>query len=238
MLKQPPHASRCTYTTPNPLREFLRIRLNDCNKRGSILVSRSLALSLSFSSSCLVSEIISSSSLFFCSRSFCLSLSICSFLTTSASFSSLSALNSLILFSQSSISRLWNSISFVRKSYSRLLRTLSCCDLYFSTEALAVSISTLLPAIADFSSSTSALILSIRVLKPAISSSRSCTSNGSSPLNVLISSILDNIVCSWNSVFNFCSTVNSVGSFFASLAILLINILWDSYLFYSIGAQN
>lgn len=116
------------------------------------------------------------------------------------------------------------SISFVRKSYSRLLRTLSCCDLYFSTEALAASISTLLPAIADLSSSTSDLILSIRVLRPAISSSRSCTSNGSSPLNVLISSILDNVVCSWYKAFNFCSTVNSFGSFLASLAILLINI--------------
>ena len=62
---------------------------------------------------------------------------------------------------------------------------------------MAASISTLLPAIADLSSSTSDLILSIRVLRPAISSSRSCTSNGSSPLNVLISSILDNVVCSW-----------------------------------------
>ena len=68
--------SCCTYTIPNPLREFLRIRLKDCNRRGSILVSKSLALSLNFSSSCLVSEIISSSSLFFCSRSFILSLRI------------------------------------------------------------------------------------------------------------------------------------------------------------------
>ena len=76
LLKQPPQASRCTYTIPNPLREFLRIRLKDCNRRGSILVSKSLALSLNFSSSCLVSEIISSSSLFFCSRSFSLSLRI------------------------------------------------------------------------------------------------------------------------------------------------------------------
>ena len=55
LLKQPPHASRCTYTIPKPLREFLRIRLNDCNRRGSIFVSRSFALSLSFSSSCFVS---------------------------------------------------------------------------------------------------------------------------------------------------------------------------------------
>ena len=44
--------------------EFLRIRLKDWSKRGSILVSSSLALSLSFSSSCLVSEMISSSSFF------------------------------------------------------------------------------------------------------------------------------------------------------------------------------
>lgn len=73
LLKQPPQASRCTYTIPNPLREFLRIRLKDWSKRGSILVSSSLALSLSFSSSCLVSEMISSSSFFLTSRSFCLS---------------------------------------------------------------------------------------------------------------------------------------------------------------------
>ena len=209
LLKQPPQASRCTYTIPNPLREFLRIRLKDWSKRGSILVSSSLALSLSFSSSCLVSEMISSSSFFLTSRSFCLSSNASVLFAASADFSCSCAANSLILLSQSSISRVWNSISLLRKSYSRLLRTFSCCSLYFAIEAFEVSISTFLVAMADFSSATSALILSIRVLRPAISSSKSCTSSGSSPLKVLISSILDNIVCNWNRAFNFCSTVNS-----------------------------
>ena len=131
---------------PKPLREFLRIRLNDCNRRGSILVSKSFAFSRSLSSSCLVSAIISSNSPFFCSRSFFRSSKACSFLTISFSFSALLSVNSFIFFSQSSISSVWYSISLVKKSYSRLLRTFSCCVLYFSTEAFAVSISTFLPA--------------------------------------------------------------------------------------------
>ncbi len=50
---------------PRPLRAFLRIRLNAANVRVSIRGSRDLAFSRSDSSSCRVSDTISSSSIFF-----------------------------------------------------------------------------------------------------------------------------------------------------------------------------
>ena len=60
LLKQPEHASRSTYTIPRPLRELLRIRLNEARRRDSIFNSRSCACSRSFSSSAFVSATISS----------------------------------------------------------------------------------------------------------------------------------------------------------------------------------
>ena len=65
LLKQPPQASRCTYTMPSPLRAFLRIRLKEARRRGSILVSSSFTFIFRRSSSARVSSMMSSSSLRF-----------------------------------------------------------------------------------------------------------------------------------------------------------------------------
>lgn len=69
LLKQPPQAPLCTGTIPSPLRAFLRIRLYAASRRGSMEASVFFAFSRIFSSCALVSETISASSFFFCSRS-------------------------------------------------------------------------------------------------------------------------------------------------------------------------
>ena len=91
LAKQPPHASRCTYTIPSPLRLFLRIRLKAVSKRGSIEISRFLAFSRSFSSSAFVSATISSSSFFFTSRSWLLSSRVALLRSISSSLNALVA---------------------------------------------------------------------------------------------------------------------------------------------------
>ena len=138
---------------------------------------------------------ISSSSFFLTSKSFFLSSRAVVLFSISSFLVLILSVYSLIRFSHNSTSRVWNSISLVSTSNSRLLRTLSCCCLYFSIEALAVSISIFLVATLPFNSSISPLIFSIRVVNPVTSSSKSCTSSGNSPRSVLILSISDNMVC-------------------------------------------
>ncbi len=176
-------------TIPSPLRAFLRIRLNAASRRGSMVVSVFLAFSRIFSSCAFVSETISSSSFFLCSRSLVFSFSnslaaaICSLIATTC------CSNSRICFSDSSISSVSNSISFERWSYSLLLRTLSSCLVYRSIFALLVSILPFCSLMFSSSCLSSNSKLLIRVPNPAISSSRSATSRGSSPLRVLMRSI-------------------------------------------------
>ena len=144
-MKQPPQASRSTGTTAKPFLAFFLILLKAVSNLSSILLSISFALSRRFSSSCFVSEITSSNSFFFNTRS--------SFLSTMRflAFSNSSLrmpdklMASLILFSLNSISNVWNSISLARFSYSRLLRTLSCCSLYLVMRDLDISMSLFLP---------------------------------------------------------------------------------------------
>ena len=103
-LKQPPQALRWIYTMPRPLRAFLRIRLNAANVRVSIRGSRDLAFSRSDSSSCRVSDTISSSSDFFSWRMCSWSLSDSRVASISAVLFSMARLKSFMCFSHSSIS--------------------------------------------------------------------------------------------------------------------------------------
>ena len=92
-----------------------------------MLSSRFLLFSRSFSSSALVSEMISSSSDFFTSRSVRRSKRVLAAVAMSACLVSRLRLASLIFLFWSSTSSDWNSISLLRLSYSRLfLTSLSC----------------------------------------------------------------------------------------------------------------
>ena len=92
----------------------------------------------------------------------------------------------------------------------------------FASLGKPVTVIEMMPSILPGVDADIVKMLSTRVLKPAPSSPRSCTSRGSSPLSVLILSISDTMVCNWYKAFNFSSTVNSLGSFFASLAIVFL----------------
>ena len=193
--KHPPQASRCTYTIPSPLREFFRILLNACSRRGSMESSRFLDFSRSFSSSAFVSAMISSSSFFFISRSWLRPSSICWFFSRNSSLLFSCVFASRIRLLQSSISSCWNSISLFSRSYSRLLATLSSCSLYLASCCDARSILVFISLIRERRSLTSFCVFSIRVFNPSISSSRSSTSSGSSPRRIRILSISDSINC-------------------------------------------